>query len=88
MFMYDDLNSYIFGLGALAIFVYLLLFIITIAFIKWIIKSSVKKAMYDVFCDEIMYDNLCKAISYSILNANARIEYEKKMEQNNERPTE
>lgn len=67
------------------IFLGLLIFI---AFVKWIIRSSVKSAMDEVLSDQVFYDNLCKAITYSILNANARIEYDKKNIENNERPTE
>ena len=47
-------------------FVLLLIFI---AIIKWIISSSVKKAMYDVLFDQTFYDNLMKANTYSTLNA-------------------
>ena len=48
------------------LFVLLMIFI---GILKWIISSSVKKAMYDVLFDQTFYDNLMKANTYSTLNA-------------------
>ena len=73
---------------ALYISIVFLGFLIFIAFVKWIIRSSVRNALDDVFSNQTFYDNLIKSITYSILNANARIEYDKKITENNERPTE
>lgn len=47
-------------------FVLLLVFI---AIIKWIISSSVKKAMYDVLYEQTFYNNLSHAMTISTLNA-------------------
>ena len=61
----EELFAYLFSFGLLG----LLIFILIIIFIKWIISSSVKKAMYDVLYEQTFYDNLMKANTYSTLNA-------------------